>query len=249
MNMMGKSIHIKKSLLEGNFQKIIDGGDPEAEWIIQFTSRPAKEGAYKKHGDIVRFRTKFSDILESDKTGALNCTVMDNTGAWVKLSEENQTIEAAESSEEEKNTNRPISDLLAPIKLKPAEPPPKPKKKEKVLKISRPPSSRDSSSISSSNKLYIAADSVRGEEILVAPKGKSRREDKLKLSKKKELRSDSNPLTGTEPLLPETVSNDDQAIADLMLLGFTEEQVRTALLAHPDNKDAAVNYLLENFQH
>jgi len=83
----------------------------------------------------------------------------------------------------------------------------------------------------------------------VAPKGKSRREDKLKLSKKKELRSDSNPLTGTEPLLPETVSNDDQAIADLMLLGFTEEQVRTALLAHPDNKDAAVNYLLENFQH
>jgi len=44
-------------------------------------------------------------------------------------------------------------------------------------------------------------------------------------------------------IIPDTTTQESD-IAELVMLGFTPEQAREALLAYPDNKNAAVNYLI-----
>jgi len=90
MTLFGKTITIKKSALEPNFKKIVSEGDPEVEFIVEYTSRPIKEGPYKKHGYVVRFKTKFGAILSSAETSKpLVCSVMDSNGNWSDLISEN----------------------------------------------------------------------------------------------------------------------------------------------------------------
>jgi len=99
----------------------------------------------------------------------------------------------------------------------------------------------------------------------VGKKGKPpKKEEKLKLSNKsnkvhrsdtdsKVHRTDTGSLKksnkGKEKEGDIIIVASDSDVADLMVLGFSEVQVREALLREPNNKDAAVNYLIENYPH
>jgi len=127
-----------------------------------------------------------------------------------------------------------------------------------------PAKSIEEDSSSSSAKLIIAEDLPDGEPI-VGKKGKPpKKEDKLKLSNKghkversdtgsKVQRTDTGSLKksnkGKEKEEDIIILASDSDVADLMVLGFSEVQVREALLREPNNKDAAVNYLIENYPH
>lgn len=50
------------------FQKIVDAGDPSVEFIVEYSNETF---GYKKHGYIVKFKTKFSHILNATASKAL----------------------------------------------------------------------------------------------------------------------------------------------------------------------------------
>jgi len=330
MQVMGQNVNIKRAMLENNFKKIIqEGGDPLVEWTIEFTSRPIKEGPYKKHGTIVRWKTKFSDIVEAEKRGFLKCSVMDDNGNWVEFDKppantntntNTNNNNAAVKSGITITPVRPVADLLAGIKTFPAatiidddsnsdndRPPPgnatddKGKENEKTLmrisvsgnssseekrkenkkgkrtslssaddasseekqkekkkankdevKIDLKESHSETDTISStSSQLVIAEDTIEGQAFpLVGKKpgkGKLPKEEKLQLSGRQKITNQkSRKKTHDDEdviiIINDEVSESD--IADLIVLGFTAEQAKEALIAYSNNKEAAVNYLL-----
>eukprot|EP01125_Pyxidicula_operculata_P000552 TRINITY_DN1055_c0_g1_i4.p1 TRINITY_DN1055_c0_g1~~TRINITY_DN1055_c0_g1_i4.p1 ORF type:complete len:1417 (+),score=252.45 TRINITY_DN1055_c0_g1_i4:39-4289(+) len=74
LNIMGKEVNVKKKTIDGFFQKIVDAGDPTVEFIVEYSNETF---GYKKHGYIVKFKTKFSHILNATNSKAL---VLEDTG-------------------------------------------------------------------------------------------------------------------------------------------------------------------------
>eukprot|EP01123_Difflugia_compressa_P001100 TRINITY_DN1125_c0_g1_i1.p1 TRINITY_DN1125_c0_g1~~TRINITY_DN1125_c0_g1_i1.p1 ORF type:complete len:371 (-),score=65.93 TRINITY_DN1125_c0_g1_i1:102-1214(-) len=230
MTMFGNSVNIKRSMLEGTFQKIIAEGDPEVEFIVDYTSRPIKEGSYKKHGTIVRFKTKFSSILSADQTGSLDCTTMDNQGNWAVPQDNFKTTDSTiDIKEKEKDKD-------------------KEKEKEKDdnddLFTSFVVSRKDTM-----QPLEDKSEDSDDQRITVQPVD-LKKSNKLKLSSKLKKSAttvtvvNANKPDGEDEVNIDMNTIDTKDISELVSMGFEKEKVIQALAAYPGNKEGAINYLI-----
>eukprot|EP01123_Difflugia_compressa_P001101 TRINITY_DN1125_c0_g1_i2.p1 TRINITY_DN1125_c0_g1~~TRINITY_DN1125_c0_g1_i2.p1 ORF type:complete len:359 (-),score=68.32 TRINITY_DN1125_c0_g1_i2:102-1178(-) len=218
MTMFGNSVNIKRSMLEGTFQKIIAEGDPEVEFIVDYTSRPIKEGSYKKHGTIVRFKTKFSSILSADQTGNLDCTMMDNQGNWGVPQNTFPTTTDGTTDLKEKDDDL-FSGLL-------------PSRKNTMQSLEE-----DKSEDSDDQRITV-------QPVDLKKSNKLKLSSKLKKSATTVTVVNANKPDGEDEVNIDMNTIDTKDISELVSMGFEKEKVIQALAAYPGNKEGAINYLI-----
>jgi len=71
--------------------------------------------------------------------------------------------------------------------------------------------------------------------------------DRKKIDSTSNLKKSKSNKPPDDVIIVLDTTTQESDIAELVMLGFTPEQAREALLAYPDNKNAAVNYLISKY--
>jgi len=86
LEIVGQKFVISRNTIITNFKKIVEQGqDPEVEFLIEYSN---EQYGYKKHGYLIKLKTKFSEVLKLEEEVGYVTTTIDEHGE-IQLSFDN----------------------------------------------------------------------------------------------------------------------------------------------------------------